>query len=149
VGVDHDYVRVINRPLNGCAGADGHTWGRIAVPALIRKGGVQYQARFSVDAWFRSGGFKNGKEQIFRLRMDYRAGGFTLLAAYATFRMYKDSFHPQIPFSKPSERRRNSRLCFRNTSSLETSFPPFPQQYDQAGYARDLFIIEERDGQFN
>ncbi len=32
------------------------------------------------------------------------AGGLALLAANAAFRMYKDSFHPHIPFYKASER---------------------------------------------
>ena len=69
--------------------------------AFVREGGVHHQSRFCMDAWFGSGGLKNGQEQIFRLRMGYGAGGFALLAADAAFRMYKDSFHANIPFSKP------------------------------------------------
>jgi hypothetical protein len=57
-----------------------------------------------MDAWFRSGGLKNGQEQIFRLRMGYSAGSFALFAADTTFRVHKDSFHANIPFSKPCEK---------------------------------------------
>ncbi len=95
------------------------------MPAFIRKGGVHRQARFGMYAWFGSGGLKNGQEQILGLRMGHGAGGFALLAANATFRVYKDSFHPQ--FLSPSRMKgmEIEALFFRNTSSLETLSPYF------------------------
>jgi hypothetical protein len=36
--------------------------------------------------------------------MGYCTGGFALLAADTTFRVYKDSFHASIPFSKPCKK---------------------------------------------
>jgi hypothetical protein len=46
-----------------------------------------------MDAWFRGRRLKNGQEQILGLRMGYSTGRFALLAANATFRVHKDSFH--------------------------------------------------------
>ena len=94
------------------------------MPAFVREGGVHRQACFGVDAWFGSGGLKNGQEQILALRMGYSAGGFTLLAAYATFGVYKDGFHPQIPFSKPRERDENSSDVFPKHLLSGNLFPP-------------------------
>jgi hypothetical protein len=95
------------------------------MPAFIRKGSVHRQAWFGVDAWFGGGGLKNGQEQILGLRMGYCAGGFALLAANATFRIYKDSFHPQFLSRSRVKGTEIEALCFQNTSSLETLFPHF------------------------
>ena len=42
--------------------------------------------------------------------MGYCAGRFALLAANAAFRMYKDSFHANIPFSKPCHMGKSKKL---------------------------------------
>jgi hypothetical protein len=78
------------------------------MPAFIRECGIHHQALFCMDAWLRGRGLKNGQEQILGLRMGYRAGRFALLAANATLRVYKDSFHVYFPFSKPNKRDRNT-----------------------------------------
>lgn len=78
------------------------------MPAFIWESGIHHQALFCMDAWLRGRGLKNGQEQILGLRMGYRASSFALLAANATFRVYKDSFHVNIPFSKPYKRDRNT-----------------------------------------
>jgi len=71
------------------------------MPALVWESGVHRQSRFCVDAWFWGRGLKNGQEQILGLRMRNRAGRLALLATNTSFRVYKDSFHTVIPFSKP------------------------------------------------
>jgi hypothetical protein len=58
--------------------------------------------------------------------MGYCAGGFALLAADTTLRVYKDSFHASIPFSKPCKKNGISNDSSQNTSSLKT-YPPIIQ----------------------
>jgi len=48
-----------------------------------------------------------------------------LLAANATFRVYKHCFHAQFPFSKPYEREILKVIGFRVTSFEKITFPPF------------------------
>jgi hypothetical protein len=119
-----DDLRKVVSAMNGARWANRHARGGIAMPALIGEGGVQCQARFSVNTWFGSGRLENGQEQIFGLRMGYCAGRFALFTANTTFRVYKDSFHAGIPFSKPCEKNGISIDVSQNTSSLKTYPPP-------------------------
>jgi hypothetical protein len=65
------------------------------MPAFIREGGVEYQTRLSMNAWLGCWYLEYGQEQVFRLRVSYCTGDFTLFTADAALRMDKDSFHIQ------------------------------------------------------
>jgi hypothetical protein len=65
------------------------------MPAFVREGGVEYQARLCMNAWLGCWGLEYGQEQVFRLRMSHCTGDFALLAADAALWMDKDSFHIQ------------------------------------------------------
>ena len=101
--IDQYDLREVSGAVHGARWADTHARGRIAVAAFVWKSGIHHQSRFGVDTWLWGGGLKNGQEQIFGLRMGNCTSGFTLFAADAALGMYKDSFHAEIPFSKPYE----------------------------------------------
>jgi hypothetical protein len=48
-----------------------------------------------MNAWLGCWGLEYGQEQVFRLRVSYCTGDFTLFTADAALRMDKDSFHIQ------------------------------------------------------
>ena len=62
--------------------------------------------------------------------MGYCAGGFALFAADAAFRMYKDSFHANIPFSKPCHVGKKKKLDVQVHLLSKRNYPIFPKHTD-------------------